>query len=136
MNLVVTHVPAGVGTRVGGFAYEWEDVGFRSRVWGRGPDADGAFGVDLPVEVLRGDRLADVAATRAFLAEYHEQDPAGRLPFDHDGRPGWARPDAVFRQAGPGSRWRCRSTAPGSERQSWPPSRRASGHRVPIHGRA
>lgn len=101
-GFVVDHVPAGAGERVGEFAFEWEDVTFRSQVWERGPDAAGAYAVDLTVKVLRGARLTDLAATRAFLAEYHEQDPAGWTAYDHHGQPGHRRPDAVFWWAGPG----------------------------------
>lgn len=101
-GFVVAHVPAGTGQRVGEFAFEWEDVTFRSQVWERGPDATGAYAVDLTVKVLRGARLTDLAATREFLAGYHEQDPSTWEAYEHLGQPGHRRPDAVFWWACPG----------------------------------
>lgn len=101
-GFVVEHVPPGTGARVGTHEFEWEDVAFTSQVWERGPDAEGGYAVDLTVKVLRGARLSDAEATRAFLAEYHEQDPAGWVPFDHHGRPGAQREGAVFWWERPG----------------------------------
>lgn len=69
------HLPDGLGPMVSDFDYEWDDVGFRTRVWERGPDADGGYHVDLRAAVLRGDRLTDPEALREFLAEYLERDP-------------------------------------------------------------
>lgn len=101
-GVTVEHVPEGVGSQVSTFDYEWEDVAFRSQVWERGPDAAGAYAVDLTVKVLRADRLTDLAATAAFLAEYHEQDPATWTAFDHHGQPGHRRPGSVFWWDAPG----------------------------------
>jgi len=99
-GFTVGHVPAGVGQQVSTFTYHWEDVTFRSQVWERGPDAEGAFAVDLTVKTLRGAPLTDVAALREFLAGYHEQDPSTWREIE----PGVAylRPGAVFRFVGPG----------------------------------
>lgn len=88
----IGHVPAGVGA-ASDFAYEWEDVGFATRVW----ESTSPVGsvVDLQVAVVRGARLSDVESLRTFLAEYHEQDPAtwGREPLTANGKPGF-RTDA------------------------------------------
>lgn len=69
----------------------------------RGPDAEGAYAVDLTVKLLRGERLTDPAATRDFLAGYHEQDATAWTPFDHHGEPGFRRPGAAFWWTGPGT---------------------------------
>lgn len=101
-GFVVGHLPAGVGTQTSTHDYEWEDVTFHSLVWERGPDAEGAFAVDLMVKTLRGAQLVDLAATREFLAGYHEQDPAAWTAFDVGGNPGYRRPGAVFWWVEPG----------------------------------
>jgi hypothetical protein len=85
-------LPAGLGPQVSDFEYEWEDVRFTSRVWETGPDDDGAYRVDLHIAVLRGEVLTDAEAMHAFLAEYHERDPAvwARDQFRHaDGSWRW-----------------------------------------------
>ncbi|QBI55707.1 hypothetical protein [Streptomonospora litoralis] len=83
-GFTVDHLPEGIGDQVTDFHTEWGGVAFASRVWER-ELPDGGYSVDLKVNVLRGDRLADLAATRAFLAEYHERDPAewDLRPFRH-----------------------------------------------------
>lgn len=98
-------VPSDVGALVTDFEYEWEDVAFRSRVWESGPDADGAYRVDLQVTVLRAPTLTDPAALRAFLAEYLEHDPAEWVtePFAHPDGPGFRDEDELFWLAAPGT---------------------------------
>ena len=102
-GFVIEHLPAGIGTP-SDFEYEWEDVVFQSRVWETGPDPEGAFTVDLTVKTLRGDKLNDLEALKAFLVEYEEKDPgAWQLrpvkigPYD-----GLAAEDEVFYFVSPG----------------------------------
>ncbi|MFI7063296.1 hypothetical protein ACIBL3_20095 [Kribbella sp. NPDC050124] len=73
-GFVIEHLPAGIGTPTD-FEYEWEDISFHSRVWETGPDPEGAYKVDLTVKTLRGEKLTDLEALKAFLAEYEEKDP-------------------------------------------------------------
>lgn len=73
-GFVITHVPDGVGSSTD-FAYEWEEVGFHSRVWETGPDSEGGYRVDLSVETLRGAGLTDLKTVRVFLTDYLERDP-------------------------------------------------------------
>jgi hypothetical protein len=72
----IEHLPAGIG-KPSDFEYEWEDVSFHSRVWETGPDPEGGYKVDLTVKTLRGEKLTDLEALKAFLVEYEEKDPAG-----------------------------------------------------------
>lgn len=74
-GFVIDHLPDGIG-RPTDFDYEWEDVSFHSRVWETGPDPEGAYKVDLTMKTLRGEKLTDLEALKAFLAEYEEEDPA------------------------------------------------------------
>lgn len=74
-GFVITHVPDKVGPLESEFAYEWEDVAFRSRVWETGPDPEGAYRVDLTVQTMRGRSLRDLEAVRTYLTEYLEKDP-------------------------------------------------------------
>jgi hypothetical protein len=98
------HLPDGLGPLVSDFDYEWGDVAFRTRVWERGPDADGNFSVDLQIGVLRGDRLTDPVALRDFLAEYLEHDPQDwpLERYDRDGYHGFVAPGRVFFLVQPG----------------------------------
>ena len=73
-GFVIEHLPDGIGTPAD-FEYEWEDVSFRSRVWETGPDPEGAYKVDLTVKTMRGEKLSDLEALKAFLVEYEEKDP-------------------------------------------------------------
>lgn len=73
-GFVIEHLPDGIGTPTD-FEYEWEDVSFHSRVWETGPDPEGAYKVDLTVKTLRGEKLSDLEALKAFLTEYEEEDP-------------------------------------------------------------
>ncbi|TDD21544.1 hypothetical protein E1218_20645 [Kribbella turkmenica] len=73
-GFVIEHLPDGIGTSTD-FEYEWEDVSFHSRVWETGPDPEGAYKVDLTVKTLRGGKLTDLEALKAFLVEYEEKDP-------------------------------------------------------------
>lgn len=103
-GFVIGWVPHGVGSLVTDFSYEWDDVAHRSRVWETGPDADGAYRVDLTVTVLRGERLHDIEAVRDYLADYLEHDPE-RWPlrtFRHRGRPGYHNGVEAFWLAEPG----------------------------------
>jgi hypothetical protein len=70
----IEHLPDGIGTPTD-FEYEWEDITFHSRVWETGPDPEGGYKVDLTVKTLRGEKLTDLEALKAFLAEYEEKDP-------------------------------------------------------------
>lgn len=94
------HLPAAVGQQLSAFTYHWEDVTFRSQVWERGPDTDGAYAVDLTVKTLRGGRLTDIMALQEYLAEYHEQDPTTWREIEPDRA--YLRPGAVFRFVEPG----------------------------------
>lgn len=98
------YLPAGIGTLVSDFDYDWNDVAFRTRVWERGPDSQLGYRVDLRVKVLRSPRLVDGLALRAFLTEYHEQDPASweLAPWSGGGHHGFSAPDRVFFLARPG----------------------------------
>ena len=73
-GFVIENLPDGIGTP-SDFEYEWEDVRFHSRVWETGPDPEGAYKVDLTVKTLRGEKLTDIEALKAFLIEYEEKDP-------------------------------------------------------------
>ena len=97
-------VPSDAGPLVTDFEYEWEDVAFRSRVWESGPDADGAYQVDLQVQVLRAPTLTDPAALRSFLAEYLERPGDWATEsFDHPDGPGFRDADELFWLAAPGT---------------------------------
>ncbi|WP_051425502.1 hypothetical protein [Jiangella gansuensis] len=97
-------LPPGLGPLVSDFEYEWDDVGFASRVWETGPDEDGAYGVDLQVTVMRSATLTDTAALHAFLTEYHERDPGDWTPepFQHPDGPGFRTGTELFWLAEPG----------------------------------
>ena len=97
-GFVISSLPSGLGPLVTDFAYEWEDVAHRSRVWERGPDEAGAYQVDLTVKVLRGSKLRSLAALRTYLADYHERDPGQweLEPFRHLGKPGYHDDDEAF----------------------------------------
>ncbi|TDC54171.1 hypothetical protein E1212_03285 [Jiangella ureilytica] len=97
-------VPPGIGPLVTDFAYEWDDVGFRSRVWESGPYPDESYRVDLQVTVMRSPSFTDVAALRGFLAGYLERDPAAWAtePFDHPDGPGFLDVGELFWLAAPG----------------------------------
>jgi hypothetical protein len=73
-GFVIEHLPRGIGTPTD-FEYEWEDISFHSRVWETGPDPEGAYKVDLTVKTLRGEKLTDLEALKAFLVVYEEKDP-------------------------------------------------------------
>jgi len=117
---VLERPPPGVGQHVSDHAYEWGDdpaetVAFHSRVWERGPDAAGGYHVDLTVAVLRGKRLSDPAALRAFMAEYLERDAATWRPRTFTGRPGYDGPDDAFFLDRPGVAVYARLERPGSD---------------------
>lgn len=70
------------------FTYEWGEVHFTSRVWEKRME-DGAARVVLQVLVMRGEKLTDLDAVRAFLTEYHERsDDWASNSFDNNGTPG------------------------------------------------
>lgn len=100
----IDHLPAGIGDLVTDFAYEWEEVAFKSRVWETGPDEHGAYRVDLTIKVLRGERLTGLAALRDYLVEYYEYDPADweLTEYDHNGDPGYLAADEAFWLVEPG----------------------------------
>lgn len=85
----VDHLPEGIGDQVTDFHTEWGGVAFASRVWER-ELPDGGYSVDLKINILRGERLGDLPAVRAFLAEYHERDVQtwNLRPFSHGGAHG------------------------------------------------
>lgn len=103
-GFAIRWVPPGIGPLVTDFAYEWDDVGFRSRVWESGPYPDESYRVDLQVTVMRSPSFTDVAALRGFLAEYLERDPASWAtePFDHPDGPGFLDTGELFWLAAPG----------------------------------
>ncbi|WP_152366038.1 hypothetical protein [Microlunatus speluncae] len=113
-------LPSGLGSLVSDFEYEWEEVRFTSRVWESGPDADGAYRVDLQVIVMRSPELSDVGALRDFLVEYLERDPAGWAtePFDHPDGPGFRDADEVVWLAEPGPAVRVLAGAPVDRREA------------------
>ncbi|MFR9777848.1 hypothetical protein ACL02O_17565 [Micromonospora sp. MS34] len=98
----VGHLPAGVGAEVTDFATEWDDVTFATRVWER--HVDEGYRVDLRVHVLRGARIADLAALRDFLGEYHERAPDGGKwdAFPHPDGPGLIGAGEAFWLVEPG----------------------------------
>lgn len=103
-GFAVGWVPPGIGPLVSDFAYEWDDVGFRSRVWESGPYPDDSYRVDLQVTVMRSPTFTDAAALRGFLVEYLERDPAGWAtdPFAHPDGPGFTDVGELFWLASPG----------------------------------
>lgn len=103
-GFVVGWVPQGIGPMVTDFEYEWEDVGFRSRVWESGPYPDESYRVDLQVTVMRSPSFTDVAALREFLVGYLERDPAvwATEPFVHPAGLGFTDVGELFWLAEPG----------------------------------
>ncbi|WP_141711383.1 hypothetical protein [Jiangella alba] len=97
-------VPPGIGPLVTDFEYEWDDVGFRSRVWESGPYPDDSYRVDLQVTVMRSPAFTDAAALRGFLVEYLERDPISWAtePFAHPDGPGFTDVGELFWLAAPG----------------------------------
>lgn len=69
-GVLLTAVPADVGTLVDNVRATIDDVVTTARVWESGPDTDGRYRVDLTVTVLRGPDLTDPAAVHRFLARY------------------------------------------------------------------
>lgn len=102
-GFVIEHLPEEIGAP-SDFEYEWEDVTFRSRGWETGPDPEGAYKVDLTVKTLRGAKLTDLEAVRAFLTEYEEKDPATweLRPVKVGEYDGLAADDEVFYFVSPG----------------------------------
>ncbi|WP_460768971.1 hypothetical protein [Nocardiopsis nanhaiensis] len=102
-GFTIGHLPAPVDeeTSVSDFPYEWEDVSFTSRMWEQAKEG-GGFQVVLQVLVLRGEKLTDLAAVRAFLAHYHENDPAtwDLAEFDNNGTVGLYGESEAFWSAG------------------------------------
>lgn len=83
-GLSLLHLPDRLGT-ASDFEFEWGGVAFVQRVWETEIEP-GVWRVDLQVHAMRGDRLADLDALRAFLAEYHERDDDWKTaPFGQDG---------------------------------------------------
>ncbi len=83
-GLALTYLPDGLGS-ASDFEFEWGGVAFMQRVW-EAEVEPGVWRVDLQVQVMRGDRLADREALRGFWVEYHEKDGdwSGE-PFGDDG---------------------------------------------------
>jgi hypothetical protein len=102
-GFAIDHLPGGIGTP-SDFEYDWEDVVFHSRVWETGPDPEGATKVDLTVKTIRGEKVIDLEALRAFLTTYHEQDPATweLTAVDVAGYGGYRADDQVFFFISPG----------------------------------
>ncbi|MEU6246027.1 hypothetical protein [Glycomyces sp. NPDC047010] len=88
-GLAIGYLPDRLGS-ASDFEFEWGGVAFVQRVWetrldGASPDS-GAWRVDLQIQAMRGEALADMDALRAFLAEYHERgDDWKPEPFGADG---------------------------------------------------
>ncbi|PSK92316.1 hypothetical protein CLV63_11875 [Murinocardiopsis flavida] len=103
-GFVLTHLPHGIGTGVADFRTEWGGVAFASRVWERRLP-DGGHRVDAKVNVMRGERLRDLASLRAFLAEYHEHDPDDwhLVAFEHPEGHGLRTSGFVFWLVRPGT---------------------------------
>ena len=117
---VLGPLPPGLGPRVSDHAYEWGDppdetVAFHSRVWERGPDDSGGYHVDMTVAVLRGKRLSDTAALRAFLSEYLERGENSWHPRRFAGRPGFAGADDACFLDRPGVAIYARLERPGAD---------------------
>jgi hypothetical protein len=103
-GFLIEALPAGVGPLVTDFAYEWEEVAHRSRVWESGPDHEGAYRVDMSIAVLRGESLTDRESLRSYLADYYELDPADweLTPFDPHGHLGYRDRAVAFWLQSPG----------------------------------
>jgi hypothetical protein len=103
-GFVTGWLPAGLGSLVSDFTYEWEDITHRSRVWEEGPDDSGAYKVDLTIKVLRGEGLRDLSSLRDYLARYHEMDPVNWAlePFDQHAHRGYRSDDVAFWLEQPG----------------------------------
>jgi hypothetical protein len=101
-GFVLLYLPEGVGAAISGFAYEWEGVALRSRVWER--ELNGSFRLDLKVSVLRGANLGDRDAMRDFLVHYHEWDPQAWPweEFEFPNGHGYAGRSVVFFLVEPG----------------------------------
>ncbi|MEU5875052.1 hypothetical protein AB0A73_26260 [Glycomyces sp. NPDC047369] len=83
-GLAVGYLPDRLGS-ASDFEFEWGGVAFVQRVWETRLDS-GAWRVDLQVQAMRGEALADMDALRAFLVEYHERgDDWKPEPFGDDG---------------------------------------------------
>lgn len=115
-GFVLGRLPPGLGSRVTDPAYEWGDVAFRDRVWERGPDVSGGYHVDMTAEVLRGARLSDPSALRAFLADYLERSAETWSPRRSRDRPGFAGVNDVFVLDRPGVAIYARLERPGADR--------------------
>ncbi|MFD7156102.1 hypothetical protein ACFV9C_15955 [Kribbella sp. NPDC059898] len=101
-GFVIENLPDGIGTP-SDFEYEWSDVSFHSRVWETGPNAEGAFKVDLTVKTIRGEQLTDLETLKDFLVEYEEKDPGWQLtPVKVGGYDGLFAGDEVFYFIEPG----------------------------------
>ena len=103
-GFTVCLLPEGVGNLVSDFAYSFDGVDFRSKVWESGPDATGGYRQDLDVGVLRGKRLASRPALYRFLTDY-EQRPSDEwrfVPFTVHGHPGYLGRDEAFWLVEPG----------------------------------
>ena len=83
-RLSLTYLPEGLGQQ-SDFEFEWGGVAFTQRVWESQVDQD-VWRVDLQVQVMRGEALADKEALRDFLVRYHEKDDQWlTAPFGDDG---------------------------------------------------
>lgn len=97
-------VPPGAGDLVTDFESEWEEVGFRTRVWETGPSEEGGYRVDLQVAIMRSPTFTDPAAVRAFLINWLERDPDGwaTQPYRHPDGTGFGDDDELFWLVEPG----------------------------------
>lgn len=96
-------VPPAAGGLVTDFESEWEEVGFRTRVWESGPSADGGYRVDLQVVIMRSPTFTDPAAVRSFLINWLERDPDwATLSYQHPDGAGFGDDDEVFWLVEPG----------------------------------
>jgi hypothetical protein len=102
-GFVFERLPAGLGAR-SDFVYDYDDVDFTSAVWETGPDADGAYHVDLDVVVMHGARLSGARALHDWFIAYEERPPAEvhYVPVRVHGHRGWVCRDEVFWLVRPG----------------------------------
>lgn len=95
------YLPSGLGTTTD-FAYHFQRVDFRARVW-ESPIPEG-WTVDLDVDVMRGNRLTDPQALHDWFISYDQRPPAEAqyVPVRVTGLRGWRCQDQVFWLVHPG----------------------------------
>lgn len=96
--MTLTYLPGGLGQQ-SDFEFEWGGVKFTQRVW-ESQLEDGAWRVDLQVQVMRGEALADKKTMREFLIRYHEKDDTWLT--EHFGDEGFAGEREIAQLIEPG----------------------------------